>query len=129
VYYRGIEEARRIFTINSMDDLRRLLDAMWYHYPWYFKPFTRAILHDMAKRRVNEIVAAVEPSDLLTDEFTRLKLPVSIIWGKEDRLFAQETAYAMKKMLLHVHVHFLARCGHVPQLEKPEALIQVLNRS
>lgn len=127
VYYRRIEELRRTFTINSVTELRHLLSLMWYRYPWHFKLFTRAILNDMINRKVNEIVASIEPRDLLTEEFTRLNMPVSIIWGNEDRLIPQETVHAMCKMILHVHIHFLAQCGHVPQLERPRDLIDVLD--
>ena len=132
IYYRGVEHVKELFILNSLGDLRRLLDAMWYRYPWYYRPLAPFILADMRKRRVNDIIASIEEPDFLAEELTSLQMPVSVIWGKRDRLLSEESVNTMRKIILGLETHFLYEAGHVPQLERPDefmaVLLQVLER-
>jgi pimeloyl-ACP methyl ester carboxylesterase len=126
VYYPGAEELRRLFTIDSRASMRRLLEAMWYRYPWYFKPFTPAIYREMMKRKINSIVASVSEKDSLGVEFSGLTMPVHVIWGSEDRAISPAAVEVITRAVPHASVHFIERCGHVPQLERPEELRRIV---
>jgi pimeloyl-ACP methyl ester carboxylesterase len=128
IYFPGVENLRDLFTLKSVNDTQRLLNTLWYHYPWYFKPFAGSIFRELGARRMNELVASIEANDFLVEELTRLTMPVSIIWGKQDAAISMKSVDVLRKFIPHSKVHFIDQCGHVPQLECPETLAGILNR-
>lgn len=120
-------EQGKAFQVETVADLRSLLNRIWMRYPWYFRPFYRAVLRDMKKRRVAEFVRSIQEYDFLNARLGTLKPNVSIVWGKQDRLIGAHTAEIMKQILPHADVLFIDRCGHVPQLEQPKKFAAVLN--
>jgi pimeloyl-ACP methyl ester carboxylesterase len=77
---------------------------------------------------MNELVASIEGKDFLVEELSRLTMPVSIIWGKQDETISPNSIDVLKKFIPHSTVHFIDQCGHVPQLECPEELAEILDR-
>lgn len=128
IYFRGIESLREMFTLESVDDTERLLNTMWYRYPWYLRPLTGAIYQELTRRHVNEIVASIEADDLLTEELSRLVMPVSLIWGRKDGIVPLEVVDTLLRLVPCARVFYLERCGHVPQLEKSEQFAAQLNQ-
>ena len=119
IYYRGVERLRESFTVNSIQDTRRLLNDMWFRYPWYFKPFAGSIFRELRKRAMNDIVASIDAEYFLVEELGKLSMPVHIIWGKEDKVILTESVDVLMKFVPHARASFIEQCGHVPQLEKP----------
>ena len=128
VYHPGVEHVRDLFTLQSVDDTRRLLTTLWFRYPWYFKPFAGSIHHELTQRRMNDLVASIEATDFLADELARLAMPVNIIWGKQDAIFPSDNAAVLTDNIPRSSVHLIDRCGHVPQLERPEEFARILNQ-
>lgn len=128
IYYRGIETLRETFTLNSVEDTKRLLQTMWYRYPWYLRPFTGSIYRELKLRHVNELVASIEPGDLLVEELSRLAMPVSVIWGREDGIVSLEVVDTLLRFVPRGQAFFVEACGHVPQLEKSRQFAAMLNR-
>lgn len=126
VYYHGAEQLRQIFDVKTSGDVKKLIDAMWYRYPWYFKPMRRAVRNDLLKRHVPEFVYSIETEDFLIEELYKLTMPVTLVWGTEDKLFSPETIEVVRKKVPRVEIKLIERCGHVPQLERPKALASIL---
>jgi pimeloyl-ACP methyl ester carboxylesterase len=57
---------------------------------------------------------------------SELECPVTVIWGREDRLAPAEHAEAFAEAVPHARVHVLERCGHYPQFELPAQVCAVL---
>jgi pimeloyl-ACP methyl ester carboxylesterase len=55
-----------------------------------------------------------------------LQCPVTLIWGREDRLAPAEHAEAFAAAVPQADVHLLERCGHYPQIELPTRVSDVL---
>jgi pimeloyl-ACP methyl ester carboxylesterase len=119
IHYRGAEKLRESFTLNSVQDTRRLLNDLWYRYPWYFKPFAGAIFRELRHRGMNELVASIDAESFLVEELGRFSMPVSIIWGREDKVILPESVGVLVKFVPHARVSLIDQCGHVPQLERP----------
>jgi abhydrolase domain-containing protein 6 len=119
-------EQGRAFQVESVADLRVLLDKIWRRYPWYFKPFYRAVLKDLRKRRVANFVQSIHAEDFLNDRLNRLTMNVSVVWGKQDGLISLSSAEILKQAIGHAQIHLIDRCGHVPQLERPKEFAEVL---
>lgn len=126
VYYRGVEKLRESFTLNSVQDTRRLLNDLWFRYPWYFKPFAGAIFRELRQRGMNELVGSIDTTYFLLEELSKLSMPVSIIWGREDKVIVPESVDVLVRFVPHARAAFIDHCGHVPQLEKPAEFASVV---
>jgi pimeloyl-ACP methyl ester carboxylesterase len=127
INFPGVESLRDLFTVNSVKDTRRLLKNLWYRYPWYYRPFSGSIYRELKSRKMNELVASIGVGDFLVDELQLLSMPVTIIWGKQDRATPVTSVDILRKHIPHSMVHLIDHCGHVPQLECPEILAGILN--
>ena len=56
----------------------------------------------------------------------RIDVPTLLIWGDTDRLFPKEHALAYQKAIPGAKVVIVPECGHVPQIEKPDAYVAAL---
>jgi pimeloyl-ACP methyl ester carboxylesterase len=126
ISYPGVEEQKKLFTISEVNDVRNLLNRLWHHYPWYFKPFLPAIYHDLQRRSVSEFVANIRERDFVTGSLDGLSMPVTLVWGKEDRLLSWHSVQILRKRVPGVQLRTIDMCGHVPQLERPVALRSIL---
>jgi pyruvate dehydrogenase E2 component (dihydrolipoamide acetyltransferase) len=61
----------------------------------------------------------------LGEAVAALKLPVQIIWGREDRIVPVAHAEALAS---HLPVHILEQTGHLPHMEKAGELNRLLHR-
>jgi abhydrolase domain-containing protein 6 len=117
---------RTAFQVESVGDMRRLLDLIWFRYPWYFKPFYRAVFSDLRRRSVAEFVGSIRSEDFLNDDLRKLTMDVSIIWGEQDKLISMKSVDIMKRSIPRACVYLLNQCGHVPQLERPDKFVDVI---
>lgn len=117
----------KAFQVESIGDLQRLLDLIWFRYPWYFKPFYPAVLSDLRRRRIPEFVQSIQAEDFLNEELCNLAMDVSIIWGDQDRLISMSSVQVMKRSIPRTQLYLLKQCGHVPQLERPNAFVDIVS--
>ncbi|MDX6581645.1 MAG: hypothetical protein QOI10_829 [Solirubrobacterales bacterium] len=63
--------------------------------------------------------------DELDDPFDgdAIKVPVSVIWGEEDRLCPAEGADLLAERLPHARIAMLPGVGHTPQIEAPDVVV------
>jgi pimeloyl-ACP methyl ester carboxylesterase len=57
--------------------------------------------------------------------FKDLRMPVLVVWGREDRLIPVAHAYAAREMP-DARIHIFERCGHLPQLEQAAAFNELV---
>jgi len=55
---------------------------------------------------------------------SRLKVPVLLIWGLQDKITPPEVALHFHDLLRFGSVKFVNECGHLPMIEKPELYIE-----
>ena len=63
---------------------------------------------------------------LLEDKLANFSMPVDLIWGASDRLVPLDYAKKLQSQLPHCTLTIIERCGHAPQLERPQELTRVL---
>jgi pimeloyl-ACP methyl ester carboxylesterase len=56
----------------------------------------------------------------------RIDVPTLLVWGDHDRMFPREHALAYQKLIPGAKLVVIPQCGHVPQIEKPEAFVAEL---
>ena len=60
-------------------------------------------------------------------DFDEARMPVLIIWGKNDTVVPPGYSYALRDALPGpVSFHMLAKCGHIPLTEKPEEALRLI---
>jgi pimeloyl-ACP methyl ester carboxylesterase len=62
----------------------------------------------------------------LIERVGEIECPVTVIWGREDRLAPVDHADAFEAAVQHAQVHALERCGHYPQIERPSRVTELL---
>ena len=60
--------------------------------------------------------------------YSKLKMPVSLIWGAEDTITPLSQAEHLKQLVPHAELSVLNGVGHIPQIEDPARFNDVLLR-
>lgn len=64
-------------------------------------------------------------------EVKKLKIPVLLIWGRQDKVIEVGHAHVAQKLIPHAKLLIIEECGHFAQLEKPKefnsAVLSFLN--
>jgi pimeloyl-ACP methyl ester carboxylesterase len=58
----------------------------------------------------------------------RIDVPVKIVWGRQDRILPVGLAEPLHKMIPGSELHILENCGHLPQVEKADAFVDIVCR-
>jgi len=53
-------------------------------------------------------------------ELRKITMPVSLIWGKDDKITPPEVAVEFNELLPNSELHWVDNCGHAPMMEQPE---------
>lgn len=61
----------------------------------------------------------------VTDNIGKVKCPVFVLWGKNDKILSYRGAFRAKKLLPHASIKILEKCGHLPQMEYPEQFNEI----
>jgi len=49
----------------------------------------------------------------------KIKIPVSLIWGRDDKITPPEVAVEFNQLLPDSELHWIDKCGHAPMMEQP----------
>ncbi|RZJ77640.1 MAG: alpha/beta hydrolase, partial [Flavobacterium sp.] len=68
----------------------------------------------------------------MAKELQKITIPVSLIWGKQDKITPPEVAVEFHELLPNSELNWVDKCGHAPMMERPvefnEYLDTFLNR-
>lgn len=64
--------------------------------------------------------------EILTDQLSRLQMPVLILWGTRDRVFPYSQAQEAFKHLQAGSLELIPDCGHLPHVERPDNFLASL---
>ncbi|WP_183566259.1 alpha/beta fold hydrolase [Mucilaginibacter sp. SP1R1] len=56
----------------------------------------------------------------------KMHIPVSLIWGKNDKITPPEVAVEFNELLPDSELHWIDQCGHAPMMERPEEFNKLL---
>lgn len=76
-----------------------------------------------------QIAAADERfTDEIQDRYCELKLPVKIVWGRQDRWIPPDRALQLARMMPGAELELIDEAGHLIQYDTPVQLAMVLQR-
>jgi pimeloyl-ACP methyl ester carboxylesterase len=58
----------------------------------------------------------------------RIQVPVTIVWGEEDRILPVGIAPYLQKLLKNSKLEILPKCGHLPHAEMPDRFVEIVCR-
>ncbi|TSD67570.1 alpha/beta hydrolase [Inquilinus sp. KBS0705] len=53
-------------------------------------------------------------------DLRKITMPVSLIWGRDDKITPPEVAVEFNELLPNAELHWIDKCGHAPMMERPE---------
>jgi pimeloyl-ACP methyl ester carboxylesterase len=56
----------------------------------------------------------------------KINVPVSLIWGRDDKITPPEVALEFNQELPHSELHWIDHCGHAPMMEQPDEFNRIL---
>lgn len=56
----------------------------------------------------------------MSKDLVRITIPVSLIWGKQDKVTPPEVAEEFHELLPNSELNWVDLCGHAPMMERPE---------
>jgi len=56
----------------------------------------------------------------MSKEIPKITIPVSLIWGKQDKVTPPEVATEFHQLLPNSELNWVDKCGHAPMMEHPE---------
>ena len=63
----------------------------------------------------------------MSKELSKITIPVSLIWGKQDKITPPEVATEFHERLPNSELNWVDKCGHAPMMERPEVFVQFLD--
>ncbi len=64
----------------------------------------------------------------MSKELTKITIPVSLIWGKQDKITPPDVANEFHECLPNSELNWIDKCGHVPMMEHPEEFNAYLDK-
>lgn len=64
----------------------------------------------------------------MAKELNHIKIPVCLIWGKNDVVTPPDVAVEFKQLLPDAELNWIDECGHAPMMEKPAEFNHFLNQ-
>lgn len=61
----------------------------------------------------------------MSKELLEMKMPVCIIWGKNDIVTPPKVAEEFHQLLPNSELHWIDKCGHAPMMERPEEFFDI----
>jgi 2-hydroxy-6-oxonona-2,4-dienedioate hydrolase len=86
------------------------------------------IVNDRSKAIRMVVMAKSALRHNLREEIVEMKLPVCLIWGKEDSITPVFVGEEFHKLLPQSELNVVEHCGHAPMMEKPEEFNAILER-
>jgi pimeloyl-ACP methyl ester carboxylesterase len=90
----------------------------------YYKIFTQpgyqAFLLKITRMLIDVRGAKDEALVPVLGNLPNIRQPTLIIWGANDRVFPLQHAYAGREKIPRAGLYVMERCGHIPNLERPE---------
>jgi pimeloyl-ACP methyl ester carboxylesterase len=64
----------------------------------------------------------------MAKELYKITIPVSLIWGKNDKVTPPDVAEEFHRLLPNSELNWVDKCGHAPMMEQPDEFNMYLNR-
>ncbi|KAB8029959.1 alpha/beta fold hydrolase [Fluviispira multicolorata] len=120
---KGLENALNRNTFNKNVIKKEQIELL---YNYSLNPQMNKVLLWVNRSAVNIFGIKKHIVKTIKKEIHKLKMPVMIIWGKEDSIIYVSHAHAGKELIQHSRLVIFENCGHMPQIEYPEKFNEIV---
>lgn len=123
-----VADLRRAFTIRTTAEARAFLDRVLARRSRAAPLLARVVRARAASADVVSLLATLGPEHALTpDELARVHVPVTVVWGRADRLLTPAAlAHFRRHLPPHAAIEEPEDLGHCPHLDDPHRLARML---
>jgi pimeloyl-ACP methyl ester carboxylesterase len=127
-------ERRMAQAEPSIDDTRKLLEANLFHHELitadelalrHVRSIGRNFEAFVARSQAAEASPPKQPKAPLWQRLTELKMPLLMIFGREDRAKAAERATLLKEKFPHLNLHIVNGCKHLVPWDAADEFIRL----
>ena len=121
-------ELKRLFAMTSRADAATFFRRVYHEPPWFLSLVAHELPAAMASAPVRSILhGASNATALCPEELAELKVPVLLVWGREERLLPESNLEYFKRHLpLGTRVERPDGFGHSPHIDAPDALAELI---
>ena len=62
----------------------------------------------------------------MKNDLPKIKIPIALIWGREDKITPPEVAVEFKEEMPDAELHWIEHCGHAAMMEHPQEFNRLL---
>lgn len=124
----GVGEALyALFFAQRLDD--RLAAAFYDPEPFCDPQVVDAVRRQLS--RPGAVRAALQAArqqrfEAMQQRYASVRKPTLLIWGREDRISLPRFGARLDRTLPNSELHVVPQCGHIPALERPRRVLQLL---
>ena len=64
----------------------------------------------------------------MSKDLSKIKIPIALIWGKNDKITPPEVAIEFNQLLPDSELSWIDNCGHAPMMERPKEFNETLGK-
>ncbi len=116
---------------ESYDYIREKVEFTFYDPATATKELVDEVFKSVNDRsRVIRILALAKSAirHNMSKELAKITIPVSLIWGKQDKITPPEVAVEFHELLPNSELNWVDKCGHAPMMEQPAVFIEFLDK-
>lgn len=116
---------------ESYDYIREKVEFTFYDPATATKELVDEVFKSVNDRsRVIRILALAKSAirHNMNKELSRITIPVSLIWGRQDKITPPEVAVEFHELLPNSELNWIDKCGHAPMMERPEEFNEFLDK-
>ncbi|MBL8953258.1 MAG: alpha/beta fold hydrolase [Myxococcaceae bacterium] len=119
---------KRSFEMMSTSDARRMTRRLFHRVPLAYELFAGQLKVLYGSAAVRGVLMEVKETDFIEPErLSRLSMPTMLVWGQSEKLLPYESInYFRENLPAHAEVHEVPGFGHIPQMEKPGELVDLM---
>lgn len=125
------ERFLRLFEVENLRDARAFLERLHHEVPWYGRFLGPDLVRLFKNPSVRSILRTVRPEHFFKPEdFSGLKMPIRVIWGRSDRVIPATCLEFFKKNLPpHAVFEEPHGVGHSPHTEAPRLFMAAIRKT
>ena len=121
------ERIGRMVRVETYRDSATIWRALFAHPPLLLRLGRPLLYLAYRSEAVRAALGTLREEDAFGDaELARLKMPVGLVWGAEDRLFLREAGERMARALPNGRFVAIADAGHGVQWERPRKFLEAV---
>ncbi|HKG07260.1 MAG TPA: alpha/beta hydrolase [Pedobacter sp.] len=116
---------------ESYDYVREKVEFTFYDPATATKELVDEVFKSVNERsRVIRILALAKSAirHNMSKDLSRITIPVSLIWGRQDKVTPPEVAQEFHELLPNSELNWVDLCGHAPMMERPDEFNQYLEK-